>query len=335
VGTSGSTPRSRATLHGTFDVVVVGAGIVGLSAALALQATGRRVAIVTADDVGSTTSNVAAAVWFPTEVGPVERVLGWGQRSRDHLERTVSSHPEAGVLLRDTLMLYREPPGRPWWTTALEDVREVEAAALPAGYRHGLRFTAPLVEMPIHLRWLEARFLAAGGVVHREHLEGLGDLAGCAPTIVNCSGLGARELVPDPSVTPIRGQVVRTTNPGLTVSLRDQHHPDGYTYVHPRTHDVVLGGTLEPGREDREPDPDVTAAILARGTALAPALADARIIAQAVGLRPGRASVRLERDDAAVPGSTVVHDYGHGGAGVTLAWGCAEEVVRLVAASAG
>ena len=50
-----------------------------------------------------------------------------------------------------------------------------------------------------------------------------------------------------------------------------------------------------------------------------------------VGLRPARRTVRLE----AVPGETgtVVHCYGHGGSGVTLAWGCADDVLALVRAA--
>jgi D-amino-acid oxidase len=323
-------PAGLAELPGELDAVVVGAGVVGLTAARALQMTGRRVAIVTADAVERTTSNVAAAVWFPTEVGPRDRALAWGRRTFEVLTETVRVAPEAGVLLRDTLMLYRAEPGRPWWSDAIDDVRDARPADLPAGYRHGLRFAVPLAEMPRHLRWLADRFRAAGGTIHLHRLDALDELAGSTPVVVNCSGLGARELVGDASLHPIRGQVVRVTNPGLTVSLRDQHHPEGYTYVHPRSSDVILGGTVQVGRSDLEPGADTTAAIVARCTALAPALADAEVIAPAVGLRPGRPEVRLERDDRSVPGTTVVHDYGHGGAGLTLGWGCAEEVVRLI-----
>lgn len=323
-------PAGLSGLPGDLGAVVVGAGVVGLTAARTLQRTGRRVAIVSADAVEQTTSNVAAAVWFPTEVGPRDRALRWGRRAFELLSETARAAPEAGVLLRDTLMLYRDPPGHPWWSDAINDVRDARPDDLPAGYRHGLRFTVPLAEMPLHLRWLAELFRADGGTVHRHRLATLDELAGYAPVVVNCSGLGARELVGDAAVHPIRGQVVRVTNPGLTVSLRDEHHPGGYTYVHPRTSDVILGGSVQAGRTDLEPDADLTAAIVARCTALAPALTDAEVIASAVGLRPGRPEVRLERDDLSVPGMTVVHNYGHGGAGLTLGWGCAEEVVRLV-----
>ncbi|MEX1179150.1 MAG: FAD-dependent oxidoreductase [Nitriliruptor sp.] len=315
------------------DAVVIGAGIVGLSAAQALQASGRRVAIVTADEVGATTSNLAAAVWYPTKVGPPDRALEWGRRSYEAL-REASTDRASGVLMRNTVAVHREPPGRPWWTAAVPGVRDARPDELPPGYRFGLAFTVPLAEMPVHLRWLAERFRAAGGTLHRGRLRTLAELAGVAPLVVNCAGLGARDLVPDAAVTPIRGQVVRTTRVGLQVSVRDEHHPGGYTYIHPRTDDCILGGTVDVGDEDTTPDEAVTAAILERCTALAPALRDAEVLEVMVGLRPGRPSVRLERDPSAVPDAMVVHDYGHGGAGVTLAWGCAEEVVRLADAPA-
>jgi len=89
----------------------------------------------------------------------------------------------------------------------------------------------------------------------------------------------------------------------------------------------VLGGSAQEGREDLEPDPDESAAILARCRALEPALANAQLLSVGVGLRPWRPSVRVERE--ALGRAWLIHDYGHGGAGVTLSWGCAEEVARL------
>jgi D-amino-acid oxidase len=113
----------------------------------------------------------------------------------------------------------------------------------------------------------------------------------------------------------------------------DQADPEDLVYVVPRERDVVLGGTAQEGAEDVRPDSATAAAIRARCEAAVPALRGARVVAEAVGLRPARPAVRLEA--AAHDGGTVVHCYGHGGAGVTLAWGCAEEVVRLVAGALG
>ena len=102
------------------------------------------------------------------------------------------------------------------------------------------------------------------------------------------------------------------------------------TYVVPREETVVLGGTAQEGSDDLTPDAGTAEAIVARCAALVPAVAHARILEHRVGLRPARTAVRLERDVLA-DGRPVVHCYGHGGAGVTMSYGCARDVVALVA----
>jgi D-amino-acid oxidase len=96
---------------------------------------------------------------------------------------------------------------------------------------------------------------------------------------------------------------------------------------------LVLGGTAEPDDERGDPDQATTRAIVARCARLDPRLADAQILAERVGFRPERPEVRVaaeQRGDA-----RVWHNYGHGGAGVTLSWGCAEEITAGVLASLG
>nr|MBO2501390.1 FAD-dependent oxidoreductase [Thermoanaerobacterales bacterium] len=149
------------------------------------------------------------------------------------------------------------------------------------------------------------------------------------PLVVDCAGLGARDLVPDPAVVPVRGQVVVCEQVGLEEWLVDESDERELTYVVPRLDDVVVGGTAEEGVDDRRVDPATVERILARATALVPRLAAARVLRHRVGLRPARPTVRLEAEDRG--GRTVVHCYGHGGAGVTLSWGCAVEVADLVA----
>jgi D-amino-acid oxidase len=100
-------------------------------------------------------------------------------------------------------------------------------------------------------------------------------------------------------------------------------------YVVPRSTDIVVGGTDDEGEWDRTPDPDTARRILERATALVPELRGATVRGHRVGLRPGRPRVRLEVEHR--DGTRVVHCYGHGGAGLTLSWGCADEVAALVA----
>jgi D-amino-acid oxidase len=96
----------------------------------------------------------------------------------------------------------------------------------------------------------------------------------------------------------------------------------------PRSHDIVVGGTDDEGEWDRTPDPDVAKLILERAIALVPQLRRAAVVGHRVGLRPARPRVRLDVE-ARADGTRVVHCYGHGGAGVTLSWGCADEVASL------
>ncbi|MEV0395132.1 FAD-dependent oxidoreductase [Polymorphospora rubra] len=312
------------------DVVIVGAGVVGLTSALRLQQAGARVLVVTADEPADTVSRTAAAVWYPTHTDGSERMLERARRTFDeYAEQAVRGVP--GVVMRPTRMLLRTPaPADPWWAPAARDFtvdRDV-----PAPYTGQWRFTVPGVEMGPYLEWLAGRVVDGGGRLVRRRLDRLDDVADLAPVVVNASGLGARTLAADPAVHPARGRIVVVANPGLHVSVRDEDDPAGITYVHPRSRDVVLGGTFEPDVHDTGPDDAASAAIVARCTALVPELAGAPVLARLVGLRPARhGGPRVEADPAGLTGGVrLVHNYGHGGAGMTLAWGCADEVAALV-----
>ncbi len=126
----------------------------------------------------------------------------------------------------------------------------------------------------------------------------------------------------------MRGQVVHLEQVGLDRWWLDGGGDDRPpTYVVPRSGDIVVGGTDEEGDWSRTPSPEAADAIIERATRLVPALAGARVLRHRVGLRPARPAVRVERDER---DGRVVHCYGHGGAGVTLSWGCAEEVTGII-----
>lgn len=312
-------------------VVVLGAGISGLSCALALQARGDDVVLVSADRMEATTSHLAAAVWFPTAASPPELVARWGATTYDVLAEQ-AGRSEPGVVMRESLVVYRAEPEPQPWADAVGEVRQARPGELPSGYSHGLRFSVPLVEMPIYLPYLHRRYTEAGGEHVARRIGSLDELRDLGPdAIVNSAGLAAGGLVGDATTYPIRGQIVRVANPGLTLSVRDESHPEGRAYVHPRTDDCILGGTLDQGVWDTTPDPATTASIVKRCTDLVPELAGAEILAELAGLRPGRPEVRLELDRDLMPGVPVVHNYGHGGSGITLSWGCARDVAASLA----
>jgi D-amino-acid oxidase len=321
--------------HGFMRVIVLGAGVVGLTTAVTLLGAGCDVRVVAAETGDATTSYIAAGVWFPTHVGPPNKVAAWGRRTLEVL--TDQAHDSVpGVIIRESLALYRQPPGRPDWTASVDDVREATAGELPSGYGYGLRFVVPQAEMPVYLPWLMRQVLELGGEMVTLRVTALSELFDDGvDALVNCPGLAARELVGDRSVYPVRGQIVRVTNPGVTLSVRDEFHPVGRAYVHPRSSDCILGGTMEEFRWDTEPDPATAKAIIDRCTEIVPALAAAEVIEHLAGLRPGRPEVRLEESSPAAGGIRIVHNYGHGGAGITLSWGCAEHVTQILLNNAG
>lgn len=294
-------------------MIVVGAGVVGLSCALRLIEDGHDVAILARDLPLETTSTVAAALWYPYRALPQDRVTDWAATSY-RVFGDLAGVTGSGVLLREGTEVFTEPRPDPWWAGAVPDLRRQRP---PAPYVDGWSFAAPVIEMPVYLAWLRAQVLEAGGSITRMALAALpsgGDL------VVNCSGLGARLLAADATVVPVRGQVVVLEQWGLDRWWLDG---DGPTYVVPRSRDVVVGGTAEEGEWSRTRSPEVTEEILARAARLVPEIATARVLRTAVGLRPVRPSVRLERE------GHVVHCYGVGGAGVTLSWGVADEVCAL------
>jgi D-amino-acid oxidase len=314
-----------------FDVVVVGAGVIGLTCAVRLQEGGARVAVVTADEPERTVSSVAAAVWYPTHTEGNPRVLDWARRTFAELADQ-AGRGVPGVVMRPTRMLLRTPASQvPWWAEAVRDFRSAPPVDVPVGFAGEWRFTVPTVEMGPYLHWLLQRVTGAGGVLIRRRLHRLSDAADVAPVIVHATGLAAGSLAHDADVYPARGQIVLVSNPGLFTSVRDEENPAGRTYVHPRSRDVVLGGTFEPLESDTTPSAATGQAIIERCTALVPELAGARVLTQLVGLRPARhGGARVEIDPIGLPGGgSLIHNYGHGGAGVTLCWGCADEVAAL------
>jgi D-amino-acid oxidase len=315
---------------GFVRVIVLGAGIAGLTTAVSLLKAGCEVRVVAAATGDATTAYMAAGVWFPTHAGPPDKVPIWGGRTVEVLaDQARDSIP--GVIMRESLALYRQPPGRPGWTASVGHIREATRAELPPGYEYGLRFVVPQAEPPLYLPWLIQQVRDRGGEIVTQHVTALAELFDSSvDALVNCPGLAARDLVGDLSVYPVRGQIVRVTNPGLSLSVRDEFHSAGRAYVHPRTNDCILGGTLDEHRWDTQPDPATAEAIIARCTEIVPSLADTDVIEHLAGLRPGRPEIRLEESAQESRGVRIVHNYGHGGAGITLSWGCAENVTRIL-----
>ncbi|MBT3164122.1 FAD-binding oxidoreductase [Streptomyces sp. Vc74B-19] len=306
-------------------VVVVGGGVVGLTTAVVLAERGVRVRLWTRDPVEGTTSAVAGALWWPYRVDPPESARAWALRSLEVYEELALRPETTGVRMVEGVL--GETPMDEvgsWAAARLPGLRPVTEAEYPGGW--GLWARLPLLDMAAHLPYLRERLTAAGGAVETRAVSDLAEAD--APVVVNCTGLAARELVPDPSVRPVRGQLVLVENPGVRTWMVTTGADGSMAYFFPQPGRLVLGGTAEEDVWSDRPDPAVAEAIVRRCAALRPEIADARVLEHRVGLRPARDAVRLER--TRLPdGRVLVHNYGHGGAGVTVAWGCARRAAEL------
>ena len=306
------------------EVIVIGAGVSGLSTGIRLLEEGWNVKIITEKMSPDTVSDTAAAWWYPFLAEPIEKTNRWSSETFDELLRLKDIEGLECITMRkgrEYLENISEPPG---WSVDLPHFRILSKDEILEGYKFGWEMEAPVIEMHLYMPWLLSQFKNLGGVIELQRFDSIEDVPG--EFIVNCSGLGANLLCKDNTVIPVRGQVIYIQqDPGFG---RFDQQPKTLTYTIPRRDVTVLGGTAQKGDWDmtiREKD---TEYILSKCEALWPELDRTKILGTAVGLRPSRYEVRLEEEKD--NSRTIIHNYGHGGAGVTLSWGCADEVVRLM-----
>ena len=342
------------------SVSIIGAGVSGLTCGVVFAERGWTAKIF-AEQVGTrTTSGAAGALWFPYDAEPAEKVIPWALATYKILvdlagvrQQQVATKPvcimhtsaETGVSMIELRQYCRTGKIEiPEWAhpfvipsaslvmssarrAEAERRREVETSLNISDSVFSDFFTVrvPLVDTTIYLDYLIDRFQKAGGEIKSGvRIEKLEDVAG--DLVINCAGIGARQLARDADLEPHRGQVA------VVPKLDDIHcaivcDDAPLMYVIPRTNDCVFGGTNDVS-DDWDPDPMTTKAIVAE-CSRALGIEKPGVLRERVGLRPFRKSgVRLEKEKL-TDGRTVIHNYGHGGSGFTLSWGCAEEVVTL------
>ncbi|MDQ7024211.1 MAG: FAD-dependent oxidoreductase [Anaerolineae bacterium] len=304
------------------QITVVGCGVSGLTCALRLQEENHEITIISRDLPAETTSSAAGAVWYGYGTGKVRQ---WAQVS---LQRFTQLIPvaDSGVVEIRLREVSPSPLQVPWFKDELPFCERMPQADLPQGYADGYIMDVPLVEPPPYLQYLKTQFEQNGGRIVQRNLHSLDELATDNTMIINCSGLGARELAHDDHIFPIRGQTVRVDAPDIQQGFMDD---DSFTYIFPRSDGVFLGGILQPNQDSLTIDASDTSDILQRCTKIEASIQQANILGYTVGLRPGRHAVRLETEQL-TDSCTVIHNYGHAGLGFTLSWGCAEDVAELV-----
>ena len=310
------------------NVAIIGAGVSGLTCGVMFAERGYRTAIFAKETGRQTTSSVAAAVWFPYHVEPAERVIPLALETCQALF-DLARFPESGVSMIESRQFLRTGEIEiPDWAIPLGASvipREVEGSL--ESFASGFSLRVPLTDTTIYLDYLAVRFRKAAGEVHANvRFRKLEDVDRKFDLVINCAGIGARELVQDADLEPHRGQVAIVPKiENLYAAIVCDDEP--LMYAIPRTNDCVFGGTNELS-DNLAADPATTSRIVAECSRVLK-IDKPSILAERVGLRPFRKSgVRLERDQLR-DGRTVIHNYGHGGAGFTLSWGCAREVLDL------
>lgn len=308
------------------SIAIVGAGVSGLTCGVLFAERGHRVEIF-AEQVGEqTTSGAAAALWFPYDVEPVEKVIPWALATYKALV-DLTKDPQSGVSMIELRQYCRTGQIEvPDWAFVIST--EVEKSLDISGlFTDGFSLRVPLMDSTIYLDYLAERFRKAGGRLNGGvRFKELEDVDPKFDLVINCAGIGARELAGDLDLEPHRGQVTIVPKiDNLKCAIVCDDAP--LMYAIPRTNDCVLGGTNEVG-DNLNPDPKTTEAIVAE-CARVLRIGKPRVLRERVGLRPFRKSgVRLEREKLR-DARSVIHNYGHGGAGFTMSWGCAENVFEL------
>src|SRR5947199_6451142 len=316
------------------QVAIVGAGVSGLTCGLVFAEHGYQTAIFAKEIGQQTTSGAAAALWFPYDAEPADKVIPWALGTCRMLI-DLSRDPDSGVSMIELRQFSRtETIHIPDWSIPLgaRAVIPNEPEGFLKIFKSGFSLRVPLMDTTIYLDYLANRFVAAGGsIAANTHFAQLEDVDPKFDVVINCAGIGARELVRDTDLEPHRGQVAIVPRiKDLPYAVVCDDAP--LMYAIPRRNDCVLGGTNELSN-DLAADSTTTMRIVTE-SARAFKIEKPNVPDQHAGLRPFRKSgVRVERDQLR-NGRTIVHNYGHGGSGFTLSWGCAERVFELATDSA-
>jgi D-amino-acid oxidase len=306
------------------SATVIGSGIIGLTTALKLQKAGYAVTIVAKEKFSETLSSKVGAIWFPFQIEPLHKAHQWAALSYSEYEKDQTN--DNGVSFIPFTTVYNTQSNTNWISVLPSgSVRIAKSDELLNEMTQAHISTVPLVEPLHYLPYLFNRFKSNNGTFIKQQIYTLEEASNLNNLVINCSGLGARELCNDNDLKPMRGQILRCAPINLP-SYADSTTKGALTYLINRTNDCIIGGTDYENDWNLKEDPTDTELILNRFSKFNSTKNQPEILEEVVGLRPKRPSIRFELDKTY---QNIFHNYGHGGAGFTVAWGCAIELVKL------
>ncbi len=308
-------------------ILIVGAGISGLSTAWMIDKSKYDITIMAAKFSPDITSNRAAAFWFPYHIRNDHRGIRWCNESYEAY-KAFSHNKDTGVSMQVLTKGLRKgiEDGEKNWVDFLPEgiSKMLSPQDTSPEYDIVYEVTVPLIETQLFLPWMMHQLKALGVAFLQEKIDSLSTYTNSYDIVFNCSALGSRMLCNDDTIIPVRGQVGLLSPHQASASFYlDNETP---LYIVPRQDAIIIGGTYEENITTDNTEPDTIHRLLENAYMVFPALRKLEVIGSWAGLRPVRPTVRVEREH----GTNIIHNYGHGGSGFTLSFGTAKEAVSLI-----
>ena len=305
-------------------IAIIGSGISGLSCAYLLCQKDYDITIIAKAFSPNITSNRAAAFWFPYHIRNDKRGIDWAKKSYNFYEE-LSHDVATGISMKQLVKVLRddEIEEEPVWVNFVPKgaCKIIPEEKLQEGVEKAYDVTVPLIETQIFLPYLEKHVTAKRVKFTEREITDFSELQNDYEIIINCTALGSQKLCNDKSIIAVRGQVALIeTKTDFPIYL-DNEKP---LYIVPRKDAMIVGGTYEQDVYEEKTEPLTIEKILSNAYEVFPELKQQKHIGSWAGLRPYRPTVRVEKEN------NIIHNYGHGGSGFTIAFGCAGEVVKLV-----
>ena len=249
------------------DYAVLGCGCVGLATARLLQQRGARVTIYAKDLPPHTTSNIAGGQWSPASLSEAaRRTPEWNELFRQASQISSRAYQdlvgeEYGVSWMDNYELTKDKPIQRNLFAQARDSLVFSPQNSPFPGLHARRYTTLMVQPAHYLRRLMEDVMRFGGAIEVRNLPDRNAVTDLPEEIlINCTGLGSRELFGDGELIPIKGQLsVLLPQPEIDYA----YLYDGY-YMFPRKDGIILGGSHLRGEESLDFDSAQEEQILAR-----------------------------------------------------------------------
>ncbi|MDP3941573.1 MAG: FAD-dependent oxidoreductase [bacterium] len=306
---------------------IIGAGVIGLSTGILAQEKGYAVTLYTADDPLHTTSIKSAASFKPSEVVYNELAHAIIFPSFERFSQIQKTGRSSGVWMHTLWEAFSNTRKKEKYLSVMRDVEVIQYPRVVGGYKHAWKYKTFFIDTSAYIPWLINLFSANGGTIEklRHPFSTMSQLSKLpSDSIINCTGYGAKKLCRDELIVPIKGQIIVIGK----LKQRWSINADGF-YIYPRTHDTIVGGTYEWGVENETVEGGATYLIQKGNMRIVPSITKRKILRVYAGIRPYRKrTIRIEKED--IGGKRIIHQYGHGGAGVTLSWGSAEYALSLI-----